>query len=161
LTTAEIAKEALGLEFDIEGIVAYFYNYLEDTDNNMEVSLDSYDYLMKEFFANSANFYQKAGSNDIQTHSTVWGRYEKIEDAPYSPGKKIVGKYLVRQNIVNELLEKGHYTKTQCVSIWKQKGLIDYEKGRNTRSRKIDFTKKAEDVFVFYVFENAGGNQDE
>ena len=161
LTTAEIAKEALNLEFDVEGIVAYFYNYLEDTDNNMEVSLDSYDYLMKEFFANSANFYQKGDSNDIQTHSTVWGRYEKIEDEIHSSGKKIVGKYLVRQNIVNDLLNKGGYTKTQCVAVWKQKGLIDYEKGRNTRTRKIDFTKKSEEVFVFFVFESKEGSHDE
>ena len=161
LTTAEIAKESLGLEFNVEGIVEYFCNYLEDTDNNMEVSLDSYDYLMKEFFANSANFYQKGDSNDIQTHSTVWGRYEKIEDELYSSSKKIVGKYLVRQNIVNDLLIKGGYTKAQCVAVWKQKGLIDYEKGRNTRTRKIDFTKKSEEVFVFYVFESKETSQDE
>lgn len=84
-----------------------------------------------------------------------------FEDEIHPSGKKIVGKYLVRQNIVNDLLKKGGYTKAQCVAVWKQKGLIDYEKGRNTRTRKIDFTKKSEEIFVFYVFEPQEASQDE
>ena len=152
LTTADIAKESLGLEFNTKTIVEYFFSYLESSDNAMNISLQSYDYLIKEFMSNSSNFYQKKGKNDIETHGTVWGRYESVDYEENDCGKKIAGKYLVRQNIVHKLLKDAKYTKAQCVGEWKANDLIDYEKGRNTRSRKIDLSKEAENVYVFYVF---------
>ena len=153
LTTAEIAKEALELEFLTDSIVDYFTCYLNSKDNNMNVSEKSYEYLMQEFSANSNSFYHKKGSNEIATKGKIWGRYNKV-DKLLPDGRRVVGEYLVRPDRVDELLEKKNYSKPQCIETWKAKGYISYDSDRPTRSRKIDTVKdKPEDVFVFYAFE--------
>lgn len=161
LTTAEIAKEALDIEFKVEEIVAYFKEYLSNSDNKMNVSLESYDYLIKEFKAHNANFYRERKSNYIETNGEIWGRYIGDLDKVNEDGKKIVGEYLVRTNTVEKLLKQEKYTKSQCVDAWKKNYLISYEAGHNTRSRKIDLEKPAEDVYVFYIFEQKGDEEDE
>lgn len=156
LTTAEIAKDALGLEFNLDAIISFFVDYLSDEENSMDISSKSYDYLMKEFASNNAHFYETPTANNVITSGTVWGRYESKARFGRTNkfGKKIIGEYSVRQNILDKLLTDGGYTKAQCLKAWKEKDLIDYEKDKNTRTRTIDVNKGKEKVYVFYEFED-------
>lgn len=161
LATAEMAKEAFDLDFDIEGIQQYFLDYLA-SGKTANVSLNSYQDLLKEFRSNSAHFYMQKGSNDISPSVKVWGRYHRLKNNKILPdGRVIVGEYLVRENIVDELLKEKGYTKKQCVEMWKKEEYINFEADRSTRSRKIDIHKEPENVFVFYVFEDKEANLDE
>lgn len=156
LTTAEIAKDALGLEFNLDAIISFFVDYLSDEENSMDISSKSYDYLMKEFASNNAHFYEMPTVNNVITSGAVWGRYESKArfERTNKFGKKIIGEYSVRQNILDKLLTDGGYTKAQCLKAWKEKDLIDYEKDKNTRTRTIDVNKGKEKVYVFYEFED-------
>ena len=102
------------------------------------------------------------GSNDISPSVKVWGRYHRLKNNKILPdGRVIVGEYLVRENIVDDLLKEKGYTKKQCVEMWKKEQYINFEADRSTRSRKIDIHKEPENVFVFYVFEDKEANLDE
>ena len=161
LATAEMAKEAFDLDFDIEGIQQYFLDYLA-SGKTANVSLDSYQDLLKEFRSHSAHFYMQKGSNDISSSVEVWGRYHSLKNNKIlSGGRAIVGEYLVRENIVDDLLKEKGYTKKQCVEMWKKEQYISFEADRSTRSRKIDIHKEPENVFVFYVFEDKEASQDD
>lgn len=155
LTTAEIAKDALGLDFDIEAIVKYFYEYLADDENTMDVSSQSYDYLIKEFASNSSKFYEIPSANNVVTTGTIWGRYDSKSavNTTNKFGKRIIGEYSVRENILDNLLNAGGYTKNQCIKAWKEKDLISYEDGKNYRRRIVDVNRGKEKVFVFYIFD--------
>lgn len=156
LTTAEIAKKALGLNFDTNAIIQYFADYLSDDENSMDISSKSYDYLMKEFASNNAHFYEIPTANNVITSGTVWGRYESKTrfERTNKFGKKIIGEYSVRENILDKLLIDGGYTKAQCVKAWKEQDLIDYYEGKNCCRRIIDVNKGKEKVYVFYELED-------
>ncbi len=153
LTTAEIAKEALGLEFNIEGIIQYFVEYLSDDSNDMNVSAKSYNYLIEKFQANSSRFYHTKNSNEIDSSCEAWGRYYEQKNKRTPNGKKIVGEYAVYKDTVQRLLNEQNYALDQCIASWKANEQISYEERHNTRTRKIDVKKEAIDVYVFYVFE--------
>ena len=159
LTTAEIAKEALNLEFKIEEIIDFCKQHLLNG-GTVDISLQSYGFLIKEFFSHDANFYQFPNSNAICTHGEVWGRYKKCDK--YSPsGKKIVGEFQVRENIIEKLLSPNGYIMKRCIEIWSREGLIDRDSDRPTRKRLIEVGKPKERVFCFYIFENEEGGEDE
>lgn len=151
LATADISKEALGLEFNIEGIIKYFCEYLSDENNTMNVSKGSYEVMLEEFAVHSNNFYCEQGSNKINTHAEIWGRYNKCNKTTAS-GKKIVGEWLVRPKIVKKIIKDNNYVLEQCKQSWKDNEQISRDKDRPTRSRTIEIGKKDEDVFVFNVF---------
>ena len=151
LVTAEIAKEAFDLNFNIRTLIDYFADYLAGG-KTQDVSLASYADLLNEFSSHSANFYAKKDSNEISSTVEVWGRYVSHSNKFTPDGKQIVGEYLVREHIVERLLKEKGYTKKQCVDIWKRENLISHEKDRSTRSRKVDLSKEAENVYVFLVF---------
>lgn len=151
LVTAEIAKDAFDLDFNISAIIAYFANYLAGG-KTQDVSLSSYTELLNEFFSHSGNFYSQKDSNEISSTVEVWGRYVSHSGKYTTDGKLIVGEFLVREHIVERLLKEKGYTKKQCIDVWKRENLINYEKDRSTRCRKIDLSKDAENVYAFYVF---------
>jgi len=161
LTTAEISREALGLEFNIEGIIKYFVEYLSDGSNDMNVSSKSYDYLIEKFQANNNRFYHIKNSNAIDVNCEVWGRYAEVKNKQTSSGKKIVGEYAVYKDIVQRLLNDQNYAIDQCIASWKANEQISYEERHNTRTRKIDVEKEALEVYVFYVFEKKEDNNNE
>ena len=160
LTTAEISKDALNLEFDIQAITDYLTAYLDDENNSMDVSKESYEMLMDEFAVHSNNFYCNDNSNEISTHGEVWGKYAKCNKHTAS-GRRIVGEYLVRKKIVKDLLKAKNYVLEQCKKSWEDNEQISRDKDRPTRSRLIEIGKKPEDVFVFNVFEDKEDSNDE
>ena len=54
---------AFDLDFDIEGIQQYFLDYLA-SGKTANVSLDSYQDLLKEFRSHSAHFYMQKGAQN-------------------------------------------------------------------------------------------------
>ena len=152
LSTAEVSLEALDLEFNFEGIIEYFKDYLTDENNSMNVSETSYEMLLDEFAVHSNNFYCDDNSNSINTHGEIWGRYSKCTKTTPS-GKKIIAEYLVRKKIIEKLIKDNGYVLAQCRKSWQEKEQISRDKDRPTRSRIIEIGKKQEEVYVFNVFE--------
>lgn len=150
LTTAILAKEALELDFDIEGLVELFKDNEIENAKSRDVSAKSYDEIIQHFNINLSNFYQ--GNREIP-HGSCWGKYI---DKPIilSDGRVVIAEYLVRMNIVDKFLEdNGYQNPRACIKTWKEKGYLDYEKGKNYRKRQIiPGQKEKESVYVFRVF---------
>ncbi len=159
LTTAEIAKEAFGLDFAEDELMAFFAEYIADGGTD-EISLTSYDDLIEEFRSNIGNFCCTDNSDETVNRGKIWGRYKKLTPK-YSPFGIVVAEYAVYKSKAEELLHKHNHDKRRSIEIWKKKGLISYEKGKNTRSRKITSNQDVADVYVFNIYENGGECNDE
>ena len=152
LTTAEIATDALDIPFSIEALKDYLYNYELTQGKKRNVSVSSYEILIEYFDINKSNFY--IDKEEIPKHQ-AWGKITN-KGRISTNGKTIIREYAVRRSIVHKaLLDNGFQNKETCISEWKNAGLIEHDKDRHTRSRKIEpKSKKQEDVYVFVVYED-------
>lgn len=149
LTTAQIASKALRIEFDVKGMISFFLKHENEQGDKRNVSKESYDVLIEKFDININKFYR---NGVLGTVHEAWG---KIDDTyRFKDGKRIVRTYLVRKSVVEDLLkENGFHNKAGCIAEWTKAGVIDRDKDRPTRSRKIEpEATKTEDVFVFRCF---------
>ena len=150
LTTADLASQALGIPFNKEAVRDFLIEYDKKNGAKRNSALSSYDMLMQEFEVQQQKF---VGVNGKMPHGECWGKYTEVNKVSGN-GKTISAQYLVYPNVVDMLLKENDFKNPNvCIKEWKKEGLIDFEKGKNTRSRKIDPTKGAVNVFVFNIFE--------
>ena len=66
----------------------------------------------------------------------------------------MVEEYEIRRSFMEEVLSKNNFPNPKaCYNEWTAMGVLDRDKDRPTRSRKIDkASDKSEDVFVLRVF---------
>ncbi len=149
MTTAQIATEALNIPFDIDGLLNFFAEHEKENGESRNVSAASYKVLIETFDINSSNFY-KTGAREPMREA--WGRID--DKVRVKDGKTIIRTYLVRPSIVyNILAENNFHNKENCIAEWEKAKVIERDKDRPTRSRKIEpNTEKYEDVYVFRVF---------
>lgn len=168
LTTAELAAEALTIPFHVKELLQFLLDYDKVNGSSRNTSADSYDYIIEQCRINESKFYVKYGKgmpasplNDLPplTPRECWGRISKVNYTFES--KRVVEEFEVRPSIVDRLLNTGGYeNKNTCIAEWTKAKVLDRDKDRPTRSRKIqamsERTKdnvKAETVYVFRVFE--------
>lgn len=149
LTTVDVASKALDIPFNKAAIQNFLLDYDKKNGASRNSSLSSYDILLEEFNINRNKFV----FDDNLPKTDCWGKITK-ENKKISDKKYIVERFLVRRGPVNDLLKKhGFKNPSSCIKEWKAAGLIDADKDRNTRSRKIHpASNNKEDVFVFNVF---------
>ena len=159
VTTARLAKYALGLEFDESAIIEFCYRcYRKSADSKGEVD-ESYEDILEECRVNVANFYH---SSQEHPPKVLWGsvKYPRTIDGD----RELVAEYGLRKSVLKELLEAhGHENVNTCLAKWKTAGVLDHEKGRNTRERVINALGKKEDLYVLqewrpYVKKGGGSN---
>lgn len=145
VTTAEIAEKALGIKFNVDTIVDFCYKCY-DTQKAEEGSVDSsYNDVIGECKVNINNFYDNP--NDV-VPKVVWGNV--TFPAKIDGNTVITEEYAIRKSVLNEILDrKNHPNVSTCIKKWKEAGVLSFEKGRNTRERKINGV--SEDVYVLQV----------
>lgn len=159
LATAEIAKDALGLEFNIEALKEFFYDYEQSVGKNRNTATTCYDKLLEHFRTNIGNFYRKGES---QSPKTPWGKINscnKVDDN----GRKIVEEYIVYPYKFKEILHELGYTNHEtAIKELKKIKVLSHEKDRNTRSRKIDPNGNPVEAYVLnaYASEKADSDDD-
>lgn len=134
--TAEVAKDALGITLNPEKI----QEILIKNENNAVVERDlgtnAYDYFCQQFNINKGKFerrhWEARSPNAIyQNHSNLeWGDCEYKNDEL---------RVYILPTIFERLMKEGQFEDTKVIlKSWKQKGLLDCEKDRLTRKRKLN-----------------------
>ena len=159
MATAEIATAALGINFDIHGIHDYLCLYDEENGNARDTSASSYNKIIEKCHINKHKFYVKHGkfTTTIEPINEAWGRIthknKKLPD-----GRTVVEEIEVRPSVVEKILAENGFTNVKtCAEAWTNAKMIERDKDRPTRTRKIEVNSDLyEEVYVFRVFEKAG-----
>lgn len=157
MTTAELATKALGIQFDLDGILKFFVDHETNHGAQRSVAKNSYQVILDECRINATSFYRQGEENP---RNKAFGRISYPKTI-LPNGKCVVEEYEIRRGFLEEILSKKNFPNiTTCAREWKAMEVLDHETGRLTRSRKIDKKSgKAEDVFVFRVFGDAPVSQ--
>jgi hypothetical protein len=152
VTTAKLAKLALNLEFDEQGVADFCYRCWQHTKGNEDIGVKSYNDVIAECRTYPDNFYIRGNG----APKVVWGaiKYYNNADTSNNSNNCVVMEYGIRRSILENILQnKGYPNINTCISAWKKAGYLNYEQGKNTRTRKIgDAPGLEEDLFVLKVF---------
>lgn len=153
LTTAELATKALGIQFDIPGILNFFVQHETNHGAQRSIAKNSYQVILDACRINKTSFY-RPGEEEPRNQS--FGRIT-YPHTILPNGQCIVEQYEIRRSYLEKILDSNNFPNiTTCAREWKSMGVLDHEAGRLTRSRKIDKSATSpEDVFVFRVFGDA------
>ena len=150
MTTAEIASKALDIPFDLAGLQQFFVEYETSAGQERNVAANSYEVIIEACRTNKKCFYVD-GEPPVgaKLHGRITTPGKILDD-----GRVVVEEFSVRRSFLEKVLKDKNFPNiTTCADEWKKMGVLDYEKGRLTRSRKIDpKAESPEDVFVFRVF---------
>ncbi len=148
VTTAKLAKEALGLTFNIEAVIEFCYKCWRNAKQSNGAVDKSYEDIIGECGINVASFYDKRLQN---IPHQLWGAVSYPNTI--QGNKKLLVEYAIKRQKLEELLEKhGHQNLKTCIKTWKAAGVMNCEKGRNTRSRIINEAGMKEDLYVLQVW---------
>ena len=150
LTTAEIATKALGIQFDLPGILEFFKKHEADHGADRNIARNSYDVILDSCRTNITSFYR---SNEEAPRGKIYGRIS-YPGKLLPDGRYVAEEYELRKDFLEATLKsKGFPNISTCAKEWKAMGVLNHESGRLTRARKIiPFTHTTEDVYVFRVF---------
>ena len=150
VTTAELASKALDIDFDIEGLIQFLIAHETAHGNSRDTATDSYDLIIETCRIHKKSFYINGEPDPV---GKSYGRIT-YPDRLLPDGRTVIEEYEVRRSFLEQVLKDNGFPNSRtCVKAWKAKGVLDYETGRSTRSRKIDSSAaNPEDVFVFRVF---------
>lgn len=131
MAAAEIAEEALGLEFDKAGVLQFLLKHNSEASEERDLPQKAYDYFLDQFNIRNKHFIKKHDLSDVPaTNNEIWGSVIKRPDG--------VTEVAIITTIFERMMREGNFSDTKIVlKAWKQRELLDCEKDRLTRSRKI------------------------
>ena len=149
MTTAELASKALDIPFDMEGILNFFVEYENSKGQERNTSANSYEVILEACRTNKKSFYMDDQSDPVvKSYGRITYPNRILDD-----GKVVTEEYAIRRSFLEQVLRENNYPNIKtCAREWKTMGVLDYEAGHLTRSRKIDPAADPENVFVFRVF---------
>ena len=150
MTTAELASKALNLPFDTAGILQYFVEHETINGNTRNVLADSYKVVIDACSSNKTSFFRKGEADPlVKSYGRITYPNTILPD-----GRVVIEQYEIRRSFMEEILSKNNFPNPKaCYDEWTSMGVLDRDKDRPTRSRKIDAASdKSEDVFVLRVF---------
>lgn len=158
LTTAGLAKEALGIPFDCAGLVKYLVNRDKACGDARNTAFASYAHIIEYCNKYSHRFIHRQKNDHGHTiisvpNGTCDGRITQMA-VPVANGKVLVCEYELLPGTVDSILKsKGHIDKSNCVASWKKAGVLNYEdKSHAMRDRKIFSNRPQIPVYVFQQF---------
>jgi len=154
-TTAKIAKSVLKLNFDLEGITKILINNEKSSFIDRNIEWTAYDYFIEQYLINRKKFinYQtgvnKSRSVVTQNASNeTWGKY--VNNKNISKPDEIS----ILVDTFKTIMNNGGYDDEKIIlKAWKESGILDCEKDRYTRARKLGGTGCKVNVYVIKVIE--------
>lgn len=179
VVTAAVSQRALGISFDIKGLIDYLDTYDLEHSAERNVAANSAADIIELCRVNANKFFVRAnrklensfGREDYSStpQNECWGRIthtcKKLAD-----GRYVVQEFEIRKNVLEGLLDKlGYSNRSTCITAWRNDGILDFEDATHAcRERKIDPTApkgNSEKVYVLRCFateaEAEGLRQDE
>lgn len=137
MLAAELASEALNLQFHIHEILKLLLRVENRTDSSTDIGENALDKLM-EHYNRYDKFFTKQYGNEILAYS----------------GPQFLGLFIYRKGEYSELLiqpstleeilkQYGFQDKNVVLSNWRLKGILDCDKDKFTRKRKIASEKES------------------
>lgn len=166
LTTAELAKAALGITFSSEAIIDFFLEQENLNGSSRNSAQDSYEMLMAQCHINEHKFSIKfdksySGPKSHQDQHSIasgesWGRITYTLQ-PFPGDRIVVEEIEFHKTIVEQLLrDHGFSNKKTCIEAWKAADVLDFEDDTHPcRKRKLDPrapTGTNDKVYVFRRF---------
>lgn len=166
MTTLDIAQNALGIQFDKQGLLDYMLAYDEEHGADRDTSANSYDAIIPYCISQVHKFqvrYDKSYPRSLTPeelpsapHQDCWGRITNMVKH-HTDGRMIIQEIEIRKQILEQFLkDNGFENKSTCLSAWKKADVIDVEDATHPcRKRKLDLTAETgshEPVYVFRVF---------
>lgn len=150
MTTAELATKALNLPFDTAGVLQYFVEHESINGSTRNVLADSYKVVIDACSTYKTCFFRKGEADPT---IKIYGRIT-YPNTVLPDGRVVIEQYEIRRSFMEEVLRNNNFPNPKaCYDEWTAMGVLDRDKDRPTRSRKIDkASEKSEDVFVLRVF---------
>ena len=158
LTTAGLAKEALGIPFDCAGLVNYLVDRDKKCGNERNTAFTSYEQILEYCQKYSHRFVHRKKHDRGATIISVptGARDGRITEMtiPMPDGRVQVCEYELLPGTVDSILRsKGHTDLSNCIASWKQAGVLDYEDSTHPKRRRKVFSDKPKlPVYVFRQF---------
>lgn len=141
MVTAELCKDALNIDFDLDRLRQYFGKILQRDSEDIDIAQNQY-YLFRSFVGKFSS------SFDHLTTSKCFGRIYKRPDIPHGKGvslpDNLVLEVAIRQDEFHSFLRShGGADARVILRAWKARGWLNCEEGKLYRKRKlIDVVEK-------------------
>ncbi|MNK29904.1 hypothetical protein D3C87_483070 [compost metagenome] len=138
MLTGEIAKEALQLDFNLDGIQQLLIENEKAVQNDRDLGAKALDYFYEQFTMNRSNFGELKRTRIKGSHKDeIILENRKVFGGLYKKSGKIF--VYILPSVFHQWMETGGFDEPKVVlKNWKMKGLLDNEGDRYTRKRKIN-----------------------
>jgi hypothetical protein len=156
LTALQLSNECMGLNLPYDYVLEMLLDNEAESARNMDLSMKAYDYLLQQISINIKRFSQYHGHFDItDAYQDTWGICVPQKYNAKAEGKVCKQIIYIAAYKFKELLEKGGFEDLNVViKKMKSDDLLDFEKGRDTRTRKISKDGSAVAVYGLKVYED-------
>jgi hypothetical protein len=160
LATVELANEAMGFGLSYDAILEMLIQNEVETADNRDIAQAAYDYVIGQINIHRQNFSSfEPATFDTTTepeNREIWGIRVTHKPPQKINKRKCYAIIYVQKDKMAEILSWGNFKDISViVKKWKERDLLDYETGRNTRFRKISRSGTKVHVYGLRVFDNA------
>lgn len=149
--TAQKVKELLNLEINIEGIFQFFMEHEKESLDNRNMKENALDYLLEQVTMNYKKFINSKGvapvkEDDVNNRAIdIWGKINVLQNKSYNE------ICIIKEAFINLMKDGGFEDPMMILKAWKDKGILDVEKDRLTRKRKLIDSASLVNVYVIKV----------
>jgi len=159
LATVELANKAMDFKLSYEEILKMLVYNEQATAETRDLAQSACEYVLGQAIIHQKNFsYMTYFGSKPEIHPTVhrdtWGLRVTHTPPKVINEKKCYETVYIQTDIMTEMLRKGNFKDTSVIiKQWKDRGLLDFEVGRNTRHRKISPSGNKVHVYGVRVFD--------
>jgi hypothetical protein len=162
LATAELTNEAMDFGLSRDAILETLIQNELETSECRDIAQVAYDYVLGQINIFHYDNFAFPGVNKtdiVPPKKETWGLRMYHNPPKKINKKKCYMTIYVQKDKMSEILLKGNFKDVSVIiKKWKERDLLDYEAGRNTRFRKISQTGTKVHVYGLRVFKNSDKN---
>jgi len=149
--TASLAKEILNLSLDTDGIFSFLMEHEKESAEGRNIEDNALEYIMEQVTINFKKFIssdevEPANDKGINNKAIdTWGKINILENESFN-------EICIIREVFNKLMKDGGFEDPKMIlKSWKEKGILDTEKDRHTRKRKLIQNASQVSVYVLKV----------
>jgi len=139
LAAAEMAGQALSLNFNIEGVKTFLLKHAKEAGGNRDLGAKAYEYFMNTVVQMGKNF--SSDLCEVKPQNEHWGKITHDANRNWD-------EIYILPNKFREIIKAGGFEDPSIIlKIWKDRNLLNYEKSKLTR-KKVLVKGRSQDVYV-------------
>lgn len=143
MTTAELAKKTLKLNFNLDSILEILLDLIDKGSDNRDIAQNALDFFIELYTRHHKKFATQHFSEDGYE---LWGKYVKRDDG--------TDEICILTDVFKDrMLEGGFEDPTIILKLWRDRGWLDADKGKFTKKRALH-SKTPSRVYVIKLPEN-------